>query len=629
MRTLLAGRYSPRGEGSTWPRGEELARRSGAEFASSGALSLVRERGGDAGTVACAWTGRISGLGRLAEAAGIAPTARAEEILAAGYRRLGTAMLHRLRGAFLLLVWDREAERGLIGTDLLGQCALFWRETGDGAVFASELGHLLPVLDSRPPPDDLSVIHMLTRPGPPRGRTPYAGVRRLETGSCVELDGRGWRVTRHWQPRYEGSLRGSREELAAALRDEIGAAVGRSLEGGGRAGVFLSGGIDSSITTAVASGLGADLRAYSAVFPDHPELDESDYIDSVVEESSIGSRRFAIDARGSLAASLEYLGAWEVPILGIGFVLERALGAEAAADGVELVLDGQGGDEVFGTTPYVAAHDLARGRLLRSIRTTQSTPWTSAIPTARARLALWRSAAFNPWIPDRIFTAVRRMRGRQPPAPDLLTEPGQRAYLESVDDGAWKHASRGPLWWRYMSDLMIYNASGDRCDYLRHRSALFGMEARSPLLDVDLALFALRLPPHLAMDPERDRPLARDAMEGVLPEKVRTRTGKSNLSQFYWEVVTRGDMDDVRRLLSDPGCEVYRYVDRERVLQALEHPPEEFRLATQPIVEGLQACAVVECWLQRQEDPESTSRLLEQFQPAAYREPASALRTAC
>ena len=629
MRTLLVAKHAPRVARERWDRGEALAERSGAAVATLGPLTVAGTASPAlGGSVLCAWTGWIAGAERLAGELGLRPDTPLPEVLACGYRRHGTALLERLRGAFVLALWDSERRRGLVGTDLIGQCAVFWRESGGELVLASELRDLLGVLETRPAPDQLSVVHMLTRPGPPRGRTPFQGVPRLETGSCLELDAQGWRVVRHWQPRYEQPLGGTREELAGALRDEVRGAVRRSLDGVERAGVLLSGGIDSSVSAAVAAELDIELRAYSGVFPDHPEVDETDYLDSVVSHTGIESRRFAVEPRGSLAASLEYLDAWEVAVPGAGYLLERALVREAASDGVGILIDGQGGDEVFGATPYVAASDLARGRLLRSIRTSQSTPWTANVPTARARFALWRSAALNPWIPDGIFKGIRRMRGRELPPPAWLTADAQRAYSTSVDDDAWKQASRGPIWWRYMSDLLIHHASGVRCDYIRHRSALRGLESRPPLLDVDLATFALRLPPLLMMDPERDRPLARDAMRGVLPEKVRTRTVKSDLSAFYREITTRGDIDDVRRLLVDPGCEVYRYVDRDTIRGLAEHPPEATRLAQQVQVDGLHACAIVECWLRRQADPASTARLLDEVQPSSYREIRAAVGVA-
>jgi asparagine synthase (glutamine-hydrolysing) len=599
VETLLAGRFS-------------------AE-----SLRIVRGSTAESGDIACAWTGRFQGLDGLASELGLEPSGGPGALLAAAYRRLGTDLLSRLRGAFVLALWDRERRRGLIGTDLLGQCGLYWSQTAGELHFASEVRDLLPLLSSRPEPDELSVVHMLTRYMPPRGHTMYAGVRRLECGFCLELEDAGSRLVRHWRPRYEPPPRGSRDELAETLRDGVISAVSRSLDGADSAAVFLSGGIDSSITASIASALGAEVRGYSAVFPGQPDVDESRYIDSIVEHAGIASRRFAIEPRGYLATSLEYLRAWETPVGGPGYLLEVPLATAAAEDGMGIVLDGQGGNEVFGTTAYVAADDLRRGRLLRSIRTSQSTPWTANVRTRRARFALWRSAALNPLIPDAPFAAVRRIRGREAPAPAFLTPAGQQAYLDSVDDRDWKRSGDGPLGWRFMVELMIFAAGGARCDYLRHRAAMVGLEARPSLLDIDLALLTLRLPPHLAMDPSRDRPLARDAMKGILPEDLRTRTDKSDLSAFYRRITIQGDIGDLRRLLLQPDCEVYRYVDRERIMAIAKRPPDDGRLASQAQVEWLQACATMEYWLRRQCDPDSTDRLLEQLEPPTYREAAA------
>jgi asparagine synthase (glutamine-hydrolysing) len=374
----------------------------------------------------------------------------------------------------------------------------------------------------------------------------------------------------------------------------------------------------------VAAGFDVDVRGYSAVFPGNPDIDEWEYVDAVSSHAGIRSRGFAIEPRGSLAVSLEYVAEWEAPVMGAGYLLERPLAEEAARDGMEVVLDGQGGDEVFGGTPYLAADHLRRGRLLRSIRTSQSTPWTSEIPTARARFGFWRVVALNPWIPDALFASVRRMRGREVAPPPWLSPASQLALNESVDDREWKHSGDGPIWWRYMVDLLIDSAGGPRSDYLRHRAAHFGLEARPPLLDVDLARLALRLPPELALDPARDRPLIRDATRGVLAEKVRTRSGKSNLSAFYREIATKGDLDDFRRLLSAPDCAIYDYVERDVIKAVLERPPQGERISDQVLVDALHSCAMIECWLRRQEDPSSTERLQEQVGSIDYREPAAA-----
>jgi hypothetical protein len=156
-----------------------------------------------------------------------------------------------------------------------------------------------------------------------------------------------------------------------------------------------------------------------------------------------------------------------------------------------------------------------------------------------------------------------------------------------------------------------------RTDYVRHRTALAGLSGGSPLIDLDIARFMLRVPPELSFDPTLDRPFARGALRGILPEKVRQRTLKSNLFAYYRDVLAGPDLRWLRKLLSDPSCEIYAYVERSHIEPLLgEIPPADDEAAL--VLGALHTAALIECWLRQQDDPDAIVLLLEQ-QDAADR----------
>ena len=191
----------------------------------------------------------------------------------------------------------------------------------------------------------------------------------------------------------------------------------------------------------------------------------------------------------------------------------------------ELMLDGEGGDELFGAARGLIADRLARGRLLAALRLTARSvrggrqpavaPAREAVPHPRRP---GRAAARPPPRGSKEAAGVRRF------APSWFRPESARLLFESDDPWAWKRLS-GPRWWAQLADSLTSGvaARGPR-PRARRRAEMAGLEARHPFLDAELIDFVLRLPPELGFDPHRSRPLLRAAMAGVVPDEVRCGT---------------------------------------------------------------------------------------------------------
>lgn len=142
MRRAFAGRHDPRAAADPGELVRCLARDGPARTVRAGPLQLAftdPDGGGEpAGTTrtACVLDGRISNLPELTRGLDLPPSA--EQALAAGYERHGEPLVQLLRGEFVVVLWDREAERGLVARDQLGARPLFVCEAGGTLVFASE-----------------------------------------------------------------------------------------------------------------------------------------------------------------------------------------------------------------------------------------------------------------------------------------------------------------------------------------------------------------------------------------------------------------------------------------------------------------------------------------------------------
>jgi asparagine synthase (glutamine-hydrolysing) len=589
--------------------GLDRVRIEGLEHVERGPLAIAFDQApavvcADVDEVTCVLNGYLYDPAGLARELGVAG-GNAAELVARAYRRAGDVILTKLRGRYALALWDDRSQRGLLACDLLAMEPLFyWRGAGRFA-FASELKDLFSVLPATPGPDSIAFTSWLGAAVCPPDRTLYDGVARLRPGLLIELGPEVCEPRRYWWPRYQGTMSGTRDELAEGLRAEIERSVGRRLSPR-LSGVVLSGGLDSSIVTAIASRQrepGRQLRAYSAVFPGK-SFDESWKVQRLTESLGIEPAAFRVEPQGALWLALTHVERWGLPLMGAGGLVEIAIMGEAAREGVEVVLDGQTGDETLGFAPYLLSDLLRHGRLIAALRLTRR--WPLGRPaTRRERRWVLKHVGLKGALPYRLGNAAQSLRGRDrdggPPWLAPVLRPG---FAEQQDPWAWKVGSSGPRWWRYLSDRLFEAPNRElRIDYLRHRAAAVGLVNDSPLYDFDLIDYCLRLPPELAFASEHTRPLARHAMRDVIPDEVRLNDQKADFSSFCFEVLTNADAPGIEHLLDAHDPEIRAYADMEWVRHRWLHDRPAPGRYTGRWGTVIWRIIAGECWLRAQADP--------------------------
>lgn len=561
----------------------------------------------------CALMGRIADLGRLASDQSRSGDRRPlPDLLAAGWERQGDAILHELRGEFILLLWDPARRRGIMARDQLGGRSLYWSRIGSGLAFAEQVRDLLPLLPTAPAPDAVTTVDWISVGVVPYSRSFYRGVQRLPPGHLIRLNGGRWAVEQWWSPSWHGTVAGAEPELEELVVDGLDSAVRRSLAGSCRAAVQLSGGLDSSCVAAAAVAAGAAPIAYSGVFPEHEDVDESSLISDVTEWLAIEGVRTSLRGGGALAAALEYLRDWRLPVGSPNHALWEPVYARTAADGNDVTLDGEGGDEVFGTSAYLVADTLRAARPLAAWKLTRRLTGVGAHPSTRALLRLARNYGALGLLPHRVHRRARRARGSYRHAPVWLRPEAARAHVESYDPWAWKRGS-GPLWWRHQSWILSRGREElDAHGYLRRQALEHGLADRHPFIhDLDLVELSLRLPPEPAFDPHYDRVRLRRGMRGRLPDSVRLRKNKSYFTPLVGDVVGGSDGGMLRELLGSPRAEIQAFV-RPDVLRAalLDETSEQYVGAKLESWGTIWRLGVAECWLRSLADARFTDDLL-------------------
>jgi asparagine synthase (glutamine-hydrolysing) len=287
------------------------------------------------------------------------------EVLAHLYLEEGIDFLNRLNGMFALAVLDMRTHSLLLARDPVGMKHLYWGETADGFVFASEVRALIASGLVTPGPDWEALSRYFTFGWIQSPHTAFDGLQKLRPGSLVRVDETGVTEDRFWIPRYEKpETNRSLESYSGELKQLLESAVGTHLDADVPAGLFLSGGWDSSLVSLYASRLSAEpLNSYSLVFPDDPGSDESRYSRQVARQAGTRSHDIELSHEDILNALNATSVALEEPVVtsptALGYLLSESAGRD-----VKMVLGGEGADEIFAGYSRFAISPLHRLRQL-------------------------------------------------------------------------------------------------------------------------------------------------------------------------------------------------------------------------------------------------------------------------
>jgi asparagine synthase (glutamine-hydrolysing) len=577
----------------------------------AGSLAVTGAVGATDGSFSCWISGRLTNAQELRERFGMPPDAEPAALLARAHAQLGLGACELLLGTFVAVALDRDREVATIVRDQLGGRPLVHARVGGGALFAEHERAIVDLLPGTPGPDRLALARWIERGSVPPGRTLFEGVRRIAPGHRALLSAQDIAIEPYWSPRYEGVAAGSRQEIAERLQETAFAAVERAADGARRPAVSLSGGLDSAC---VAAGLAARRGsasgglAFAGVFPKRPDTDERALIEATSRHTGIPVELVPFDERASiLAPALEHIDRWSLPPATPNLFVWKPMMARARALGVDAMLDGEGGDELFAFAPYLIADMLGSGRALAAWRLSRRIPEMGTDLSVRMRLRVMRVYGVRALIPP----AFKRRDWTTATSPESLLLPADAAeLLQFPDDDPRSGGLDGPLWWRALATgLTGLGETLGVSSQLRRGSIDERIDRRHPFLfDLELLRTVLTNPPQMQFDPIRDRALLRDGLTGKIPEAVRTRHAKS----YFTDLLSAGLATDGPLLADGPtqrDAPVRAFVRTEplELLLRERSSPGSSRAARRLWQVGL-----ADAWLRALEHPEYPRELLEQ-----------------
>ena len=475
------------------------------------------------------------------------------EVVLHAYAQWGRACLEKFNGIFGMAVWEENRGRLFLARDRIGVKPLFYSRHGDGLLFASEMKTILAYPGMQAELDAQGAAEILLL-GP--GRTPGCGILRgileMEPGCCAFFEKGKLEITRYWYLK-DREHRESFEETAAHVRFLVEDAIRAQMVSDVPIGTFLSGGLDSSLITAICAGemagRGEQLQTFSVDYVDNDRYFRASKFQPNSDSYYIRLMETAVNTHHhwTVLGAEELLGALE------DATIARDLPGMADVDfsllafcrdirrTVKVALSGECADEIFGGYPWY--RDPA-------VRASDGFPWAQNTSQRQRMLsdALLSQIDAPDYIHERYAMTCRES--------DILpgTPEQERRMKEMVN-----------LNFRWFMQTLL-----DRKDRMSMFSAL---EVRVPFCDYRIAEYLYGVPWQYKDYQGHEKGLLREAMAGVLPPEVLWRKKSPYPKTFdprYTELVS----GRLRAVLDDEANPRWHLVRREAAAELLtgEYP---------------------------------------------------------
>jgi len=504
------------------------------------------------------------------------------------YLERGTDAIAQLDGMFGLAIWDNRTRTLILARDRAGEKPLFYTRVGREIVFASELQCILQHPEISKELDPIAIAEYLRLGYVPEPRTMFKAIRRVEAGTFMRFGEVGQQTVRYWDPASFVIEPRSPRDAVAELQRLFENAVTKQVMSDVPVGVFISGGLDSSLLATLASrAIGVDkVHTFSAQFAE-ASYDESEDAAELARWMRTTHIPVRTDEETLLEALQHVTNGVAEPIADAA-VLPTFLLAREARKHVKVVLSGEGADELFGGYPTYLGHKIApKYDALPSFLRNAVRGGIAKLPSSGKKVTLefllkrFVSDAEKPWVERHLSWFGTGLPADVALTNELPELPSAGPYPNYPLLGAMLLDYRS-----YLRDNLLVKV--DRA------TMLSSVEARAPYLDHYLTSFAFSLPAQLRVRRFETKWVLKKAAEKWLPKSVIYRR-KRGLSVPIASWINHGLRGEVDRLLAPERLRADGLMNERRVTSLLD----EHRSGRANHAKSLWAIVMLQYWVER------------------------------
>lgn len=441
------------------------------------------------------------------------------------YQKLGIHFVDQLRGPFAFAIWDGSGKELFVATDPYGIKPVVYSEQNNNFCAASRIKHLLWTDPSPKEINPDAIYHYLFFQTICSPLTIYKGISKLEPGKGLRKKEKLIEFT-HYDIRYAPDRSISENQWKLQIKDQVKKAVNVfvPLSPYEKTGCFLSGGTDSSSIAGFYTQLaGKPAKTFSIGF-DEPRYNELEY-------ARLAANKFKTDYNEYYVTPMDVMNLiehlpdiYDEPFGNASVIPAFYCAHQASAKGVETMLGGDGGDEIFGGNERYLSN-LVFQRYLGLpgfIRTNCFEPMLALMPDKglfhKAKRYVRRANIPNP---DRFYSynLLAEMSPERIFQSDFINSVNLNSFMQ-IAKKHYQNAAPADDTNRLMYLDMKFTITDNDIRKVTQMVEAAGLRAQYPLLDRDLVDFSATIPSQLKVKPGKNRYIFKQAMQGILPTEI-------------------------------------------------------------------------------------------------------------
>ena len=452
---------------------------------------------------------------------------RGLERMIASYRKVGDEFVAKERGYTFLVLVDLKKQRLILATDHIGQSNVYFAQTNNGLVFGSSADSVIEHPDVDPVISSQAIYNYIYFHHCPSPGTIYQKVNKLEGGQFLVFQAGKCRKKFYWLPDFSEEINASVQEAGGELKQKLEKTVKQLSSTADKTGAFLSGGLDSStVAGMLARVYPGKAKTFTIGFPVEG-YDEVSYARLAVEQFQTQQHEYYLSPDDTVAAVPQIAAFYDEPF-GNSSALAAYYCAKLAKDnGIEVLLAGDGGDELFaGNERYARQLLFEKYRKVPSgIRSAlqfglHRTPGLLLKNKIIFKAKRYIDQAAVP-LPDRLqdYNFLHRHPGNEIFVEDFLQQIETETPLQSLRDCYHRPEEASSLnrmlymdWKTTLHDNDLVKVN-KMCD-------LAGVDVRYPLLDQEIVDLSCRIPSTMKLKGKELRWFYKQAMQDFLPERI-------------------------------------------------------------------------------------------------------------
>lgn len=530
----------------------------------------------DSGNWVC-FNGEIYNFKELREEIGIPCKTNSDtEVILHAYKKWGTSCVEHFKGMYAFALWDEARHSLFCSRDRFGIKPFYYTIVDGVFYFSSEMKALLPFGESVETDED-GFKDYLTFQFCLDGKTLFKGIRELRPAHNIILEDGHFREERYWQVYYNLDLDHTDKYFTERLEGYFEDSVKYHIISDVPIGGYVSGGVDSSIVSAMASDMTEDeYVGFTGKFSISPDYDESKYAEIVSTEKGFKLYQLDITSKDFLDNIENVIYHLDTPVAGPGSFSQYMI-SQLAAKYRKVVLGGQGGDEIFGGyTRYLVAYfeQCIKGAIDGTMNSGNFiVTYESIIPNLTSLYnykpmikEFWSNGLFEE-ADKRYFSLINRA----PKMQDCIRweDLGSYTPYETYSDIFNANNVEPKSYFDKMTHFDFKTLLPALLQVEDRMSMAHGLESRVPFLDHELVEFAATIPANVKFKDGNMKHILRHAMGKYVPDEVMNRKDKMGFPTPFNLWAKTDAHDFICDILSSEKAKQRPYIKNDVVMQKI------------------------------------------------------------